>query len=74
MLVPGRPPTSGLNFHRPKFTRVIDEVVAGRVKTLVVAHKDRLARFGFDLLEHLCTTHGCTLLVITWKASALSKQ
>jgi predicted site-specific integrase-resolvase len=54
----------GLNFKRPKFLTLIDRIVAGRVETVVIAHKDRLARFGFDLLAHLCVTHGCTLLVM----------
>jgi predicted site-specific integrase-resolvase len=54
----------GLNFRRPKFTGIIDAIVAGEAETLVIAHKDRLARFGFDLLSHLCAKHGCELQVI----------
>src|SRR5216117_1094327 len=45
----------GLNFKRPKFTALVDSVVA---------HKDRLARFGFELLQHLCRKHGSELLVL----------
>ena len=54
----------GLNFKRPRFLEVVDAVVAGAVGVLVVAHKDRLSRFGFDLLLHLCATHHCDLQVI----------
>src|SRR5205807_2970093 len=54
----------GLNFKRPKFTALVDSVVADEVAMLVVAHKDRLARFGFELLQHLCRKHGCELLVL----------
>ena len=54
----------GLNFKRPKFTEIVDRICAGEVATLVIAHKDRLARFGFDLLRHLCAVHRCELLVI----------
>lgn len=54
----------GLNFQRKKFLSIIDEIVAGRVSTLVIAHKDRLARFGFELIEHLCKTHDCRLVVM----------
>jgi putative resolvase len=54
----------GLNFKRPKFLSLIDRILTGQVGTLIVAHKDRLVRFGFDLLQHLCRTHGCTLLVL----------
>jgi len=54
----------GLNFKRPKFTALVDAILTGQIETLILAHQDRLARFGFDLLRHLCQTHGCTLLVI----------
>ncbi|MEI8307413.1 MAG: IS607 family transposase [Chloroflexales bacterium] len=54
----------GLNFTRPKFLKLVDAVVAGDVETLVLAHKDRLARFGYELLSHLCETHQCAVLVL----------
>lgn len=54
----------GLNFRRPKLLALMDEVVSGAVETLVVAHQDRLVRFGFDLLRHLCERHNCTLTTI----------
>ena len=54
----------GLNFKRPKFLTLVDSIVNGAVSTLVIAHKDRLARFGFELLKHLCAAHSCELLVI----------
>ena len=54
----------GLNFKRAKFLDLVNRICAGTVKILVVAHKDRFARFGFDLLKHLCETNGCELLVI----------
>lgn len=31
---------------------------------LVIAHKDRLARFGYDFLEHVCAVNGCKLVVM----------
>lgn len=54
----------GLNFKRPKFTTLVDRICSGEVSMLIVAHKDRLARFGFDLLKHLCEVHNCNLLII----------
>ena len=54
----------GLNFKRPKFLKLIDLVTLGRAGRVVVAHKDRLARFGYDLLEHLCKVNGCGLVVM----------
>lgn len=55
---------SGLNFTRPRFLHVVDGIVTGRIARLVVAHQDRLSRFGFELLQHLCATHDCHLVVM----------
>ncbi|WP_126602565.1 IS607 family transposase [Dictyobacter aurantiacus] len=54
----------GLNFERKKFLAVVDRIIAGDVGMLVIAHRDRLARFGFPLIEHLCEMHQCELLVM----------
>jgi putative resolvase len=54
----------GLNFKRPKFSDLVDRIVRSELSTLVIAHKDRLARFGYELLAHLCETHGCQNVVL----------
>jgi predicted site-specific integrase-resolvase len=54
----------GLSFQRKKFRSLIRQIESGEVSTLVVAHQDRLARFGFDLIEYLCELHGTRLLVV----------
>jgi len=54
----------GLNFKRKQFLRLVDAIIAGEVAVLLIAHKDRLARFGYSLLVHLCETHDCHLVVM----------
>ena len=54
----------GLNFKRTHFLRLMDQIVAGDVKMVVIAHKDRLVRFGYEFIAHLCQTHDCEMLVI----------
>lgn len=54
----------GLNFKRPKFLAVVDQICAGRVSVLVAAHKDRVTRFGIDLVKHLCAEHNCELVLM----------
>jgi predicted site-specific integrase-resolvase len=44
---------SGLNFNRRKFKKIVDAVIRGDVAEIVVAHRDRLTRFGFDFFENL---------------------
>jgi len=43
---------------------MIDGVIAGDIGTVVIAHKDRLARFGLPLIEHLCEVHHCELIIM----------
>ena len=38
----------GMNFKRKKFLNIMQRVERGEVSTLIIAHKDRLSRFGFD--------------------------
>ena len=44
---------SGLNFKRKGLQTLLDKAIAGEIQEVVVAHIDRLARFGFDLIEQL---------------------
>jgi predicted site-specific integrase-resolvase len=54
----------GLNFKRIKFLNLVDDICNEKISEVIVAHKDRFCRFGFELLEHLAKTHGCTITVI----------
>ena len=54
----------GLNFKRPKFSDMVDRIIRFELSTRVIAHKDRLARCGVELLAHLCKTHGCQNVVL----------
>jgi predicted site-specific integrase-resolvase len=54
----------GLNFKRKAFLDVVSRVIRGEIGRLILAHKDRLVRFGFELLAHICETHGCELLIL----------
>ena len=54
----------GLNFKRPKFLAIVDRICRGETRQLIVAHKDRLVRFGFELIRHICDEHDCELIVL----------
>ncbi|MET7965508.1 IS607 family transposase [Micromonospora sp. NPDC005305] len=54
---------AGMDLRRKKFLALMDAVDRGEVGTLVVAHQDRLARFGFDLVEHVAARGGCEIVV-----------
>lgn len=44
---------SGMNLNRRGFRKMIDWAIEGKIEEVVVAHKDRLARFGYELFEDL---------------------
>lgn len=54
----------GLNFKRRRFLELMNDIGDHRVKTLILAHADRLTRFGYDWFEHYCKMHGCEILVL----------
>ena len=55
---------SGLNFKRKKFVALMEQVLKQEVKTIVVAHKDRLCRLGFDFVEWFCNAHRCDIVIL----------
>lgn len=42
---------SGLNFKRKGLKTLVEYLVRGEIQEIVVTHRDRLARFGFELFE-----------------------
>ncbi|MBW4573585.1 MAG: IS607 family transposase [Tolypothrix carrinoi HA7290-LM1] len=55
---------SGLNFRRKKFISILERIIDGDIKRLVVAHPDRLVRFGYELVKWLCEKFECELVVL----------
>ncbi|CCQ58850.1 Transposase, IS607 family [Crocosphaera watsonii WH 0003] len=53
----------GLNFKRKKFLTLLSQVMTGQVESIYVAHKDRLCRFAFDLVEQIATINGTKIIV-----------
>ena len=39
---------SGLNYNRKLWNKLLDEVMEQKIKTIIVTHKDRFIRFGYD--------------------------
>jgi len=49
---------SGINFNRKGLQTILDRAIKGLVGEIVVAYKDRLARFGFELIEYIIQKGG----------------
>lgn len=54
----------GVNMARPKLMRLIHDIIAGDVDMVIVAHKDRIGRFGYELLESIAEKYGCELITV----------
>ncbi|MBI1926870.1 IS607 family transposase [Candidatus Poribacteria bacterium] len=55
---------SGLNFKRPGLRSLLDRLLEGDQLSLIVAHRDRLARFGIELFRYLVESNGGELVVL----------
>jgi hypothetical protein len=55
---------SGLNFKRKGLLALLERILSGDVGMVVVANKDRLCRFGFDLVSWLAERSECKVLVL----------
>jgi putative resolvase len=55
---------SGLNYQRKQFNRLMEQIELGQVRRLIIAHKDRLVRFGFEWFAAFCGRHGTELLIV----------
>jgi predicted site-specific integrase-resolvase len=55
---------SGLNYKRKHFNRLMEMVELGQVRRLVIAHRDRLVRFGYGYFEAFCERHNTEIVVI----------
>ena len=56
---------SGLNFKRKGLRTLLERSLEGDKLTIVVAHRDRLARFGFELIEWLIQRNGGQVVVLS---------
>jgi putative resolvase len=55
---------SGLKYKRKGLSRLLERVQAGEFSEVVVAHKDRLARFGTELIEWVLNQAGTSLVIL----------
>jgi len=55
---------SGINFKRKGFKTILESAINGNIEEVVVTHKDRLCRFGFDLIEGIIKDHSNGRIVV----------
>ena len=55
---------SGLNYNRKKWNKLIEEVMENKIDTIVITHKDRFIRFGYEWFEKFLLKFDTKLLVV----------
>jgi predicted site-specific integrase-resolvase len=65
---------SGLNWKRPGLKRILEQAMHGTVEEVVVAHRDRVARFGVELVEWILQRNGARLLVLDERVGSKEEE
>ena len=55
---------SGLNYQKKGLKKLIEMILTHKAERLVIAHKDRLLRFGSELIFEICYLLGVEVVVI----------
>ena len=55
---------SGINYQKKGLQRLLRMILAGEVHELILTHRDRLLRFGSQLLFEICRFHGTRIIVL----------
>ena len=65
---------SGVNWKRKGLLAILDQANRGNVKEVVVASRDRLCRFAFELLEYILKQRGVQLTVLDSKDASAEEE
>ena len=55
---------SGMNLNRKGLRTLIDKSIKGEVKEVVIVHKDRLCRYGYELIEDIIEKYSNGKIII----------
>lgn len=55
---------SGINYNKKGLNELINKITNREVDKIVILYKDRLLRFGFELVENLCKKYGTEIEII----------
>lgn len=65
---------SGLNLNKRGINKIIHLAIKGKINELVVTYKDRLTRFGFELIEEIITKYSNGKIIILNKSEEISQE
>ncbi|ADO67391.1 putative resolvase [Cafeteria roenbergensis virus] len=65
---------SGINFNRKGLLKIIELAVAGKINKIYIAHKDRLARFGYELIDFIVKKYSKGEIIIINKEEEIEPE
>ena len=65
---------SGLNYKRKGLKEILDFAYKGELEEIVVTYKDRLCRFGFELIEYIIQSQSNAKIVVLSNSRASSES
>lgn len=65
---------SGLNLNKRGIKKIINLAIEGKINELIVAYKDRLTRFGFELIEELIEKYSNGKIIIINQKDAIEPE
>lgn len=55
---------SGINYRKKGLQDLIRKIESNQAEKVVILYKDRLLRFGFDLIETIAAIHNCKIEIV----------
>lgn len=55
---------SGLNYNRKKWNELLNECMENKIDSIIITHKDRFIRFGFDWFERFVGKFGTKIIIV----------
>lgn len=55
---------SGMNYHKKGLKRLLNDILAEKIGRLVISHKDRLLRFGAELIFAICEAKQVEVVIL----------
>lgn len=55
---------SGMNYYKKGLKRLLNDILSGRIERLVITHKDRLLRFGAELVFAICEAKQVEVVIL----------
>jgi putative resolvase len=65
---------SGINYNKKGLKELLKLISTNQIETLYLSFKDRLVRFGFELIEEFCKLHNVKIEIINQSENKTDEQ